>query len=63
MCFYIFNSFRDIHCQNVPKTFETPCIKHDRLVQGAFLLVSEKIKRQRKVNASLKNALLFCSLD
>ena len=22
---YILNSFRDIHYQNVPKTFETPC--------------------------------------
>ena len=27
MRFYILNNFRDNHCQNVPKTFETPCIK------------------------------------
>ena len=26
MRFYILNSFRDIRCQNVPKTFGTPCI-------------------------------------
>ena len=26
MRFYILDSFRNIHCQNVPKTFETPCI-------------------------------------
>ena len=30
MRFYILNSFRDIHCQNVPKTFGTPCISLKR---------------------------------
>ena len=37
MRFYILNSFRDIHCQNVPKTFGTPCTYKNLQISGDFI--------------------------
>ena len=44
MRFYILNSFQDIQCQNVPKTFGTPCItnyKHKDVI-NAYKEISNK---------------------
>ena len=41
MCFYIPISFRDIHYQNVPKTFGTPCTlknTHDSHIKNTIKL-------------------------
>jgi len=64
MCFYILDSFRDIHYQNVPKTFGTPCItsnEYNKLFDNAnatnkFLTVNLNAR-------SLLNSLHFSCVE